>query len=608
MLRFYAITRNSSSSHLNIFPNVRPTRSRRNLDDSLLAFRGNWRTRDARRYRSSRAETRNVEAGRSHLFQPGNVPVTDETLGKLAADAARRWGDKECVVSLHQGVRLTFNEILGRADRFAAGLKRLGLERGDRFGIWAPNDVEWIIGFVAATRAGLVSVSINPTYKLNEIAYCLKKVGIKAVLSPANFKNQDYPAMLLRAKQTCPTLEHIIIYSKDHVAGTRRLADVEQLASKIEVERIAGEQDRISCHSGSNIQFTSGTTGNPKATLLSHRSLVNNARQNVLRSEIRMENKVCLNVPFFHVYGLIKGLLTMFHTGVTIVLEARSFNPTKSLDAIIGEKCDTVYGTPTMWITMLDVYHRVQPPPITLACGVTGGAIASPELFKKIRESFNFNNIKNIYGLTEVTGVIFHSMPNEKNELTDNTVGHLSDHIEVKVVDENGKTVPFGTRGELWSRGYSNMIEYYNDEEATKKSITKDGWFKTGDQFILRSDGYGQIVGRLKEMIIRGGENIFPKEIEDVIMMHPLVAEVQVIGAYDEVYGEELCACVRLRDGAKLEKEELKEFCASQMASFKIPHYVEFVTEYPKTSSGKVQKYVLKQEMERKGIIPASPN
>ncbi|KAG9432731.1 acyl-CoA synthetase family member 2, mitochondrial precursor [Apis mellifera carnica] len=199
-------------------------------------------------------------------------------------------------------------------------------------------------------------------------------------------------------------------------------------------------------------------------------------------------------------------------------------------------------------------------------------------------------------------------MPNEKNELTDNTVGHLSDHIEVKVVDENGKTVPFGTRGELWSRGYSNMIEYYNDEEATKKSITKDGWFKTGDQFILRSDGYGQIVGRLKEMIIRGGENIFPKEIEDVIMMHPLVAEVQVIGAYDEVYGEELCACVRLRDGAKLEKEELKEFCASQMASFKIPHYVEFVTEYPKTSSGKVQKYVLKREMERKGIIPASPN
>ncbi|PBC29985.1 Acyl-CoA synthetase family member [Apis cerana cerana] len=486
------------------------------------AFR-NWGTRDVpsiRRYRSSREERLGEEAGSSYLFQQGSTALRDETLGNLAADAARRWAHKECVISVHQGVRLTFAELLGRADRFAAGLKRLGLERGDRFGIWAPNDVEWIIGFVAAMRAGLVAVSLNPTYQLDEIVYCLQKVGVKAVLSPDNFKTQDYPAMLLRAKRMCPALEHIIIYSRDHVAGTRRFADVEQLASKIEVERVAGEQDRISCHSGSNIQFTSGTTGRPKATLLSHKSLLNNSGQ----------------------------------------------------------------------ITLLDVYHRVQPPPITLACGITGGAIASPEFFKKIRESFNFDNMKSIYGLTEVSGVIFHSMPNEKNELTDNTVGHLSDHIEAMVVDENGKTVPFGTHGELWIRGYSNMIEYYNDEEATRKTITKDGWFKTGDQFILRSDGYGQIVGRLKELIIRGGENIFPKEIEDVIMMHPLVAEVQVIGAYDKVYGEELCACVRVQDGAKLEKEELKKFCASRIASFKIPRYVEFVTNYPKTSSGKVQK------------------
>ncbi|XP_048261431.1 medium-chain acyl-CoA ligase ACSF2, mitochondrial isoform X2 [Bombus terrestris] len=467
----------------------------------------------------------------AHMLQHGSVPLIDEPIGKLIGTAAERWPDRECVVSLHQNIRLTFSDVIQRADRLAAGLMKLGMKRGDRLGLWGPNDVE---------------------------------------------------------------------------CGTRRFIDVEELATRIETQWVAAEQGQISCHDGSNIQFTSGTTGRPKATLISHRSVMNNSKQAAVKAELTVDHKVCLNVPFFHVFGIIKGLMCMLHAGITLVLPARSFNPVKSLEAIVREKCNVVYGTPTMWINLLDVQQRFQPPPITLACGVTGGAPASPELFKKIRKCFNFDNMKTIYGLTETTAVIFQTLPNENNELTENTVGHLADHVEAMIVDENGNTVPFGTPGELWIRGYCTMMKYWNDKEATEKTLTKDGWLMTGDQFVLRSDGYGQIVGRLKDMIIRGGENIFPKEVEDVLMTHPLVAEAQVIGAYDEVYGEEVCACVRLQEGASLRKEELREYCKGRMAHFKIPRYIEFVTEYSKTASGKIQKYKLKQQMESKRVIPTN--
>ncbi|XP_043517804.1 medium-chain acyl-CoA ligase ACSF2, mitochondrial [Frieseomelitta varia] len=548
------------------------------------------------------------EGTAAHMVQHGNVPLTDEPIGKLVEIAAEKWPDRECVISLHQNVRLTFSDVVRRADRLAAGLMKLGMKRGDRLGIWGPNDVEWLITFICASRGDFILVAINPNFQLDELNYCIQKVGVKAVISPDNFKTQDYSRMLLQVRQTCSTLEHIIIYSKDHVTGTRRFNDVEQLASRIEVERIAAEQDQISCYNGSNIQFTSGTTGKPKATLLSHSCLVNNSKQAAIRAEFNVGQKVCLNVPFFHAFGILKGLLCMFHAGLTLVLPSPSFNPVKSLNAIIREKCNVVYGTPTMWINLLDVHQQLQPPPITLACGVTGGSPASPQLFNTIRECFNFDNIKTIYGLTETTGIIFESLANESAELTNNTVGHLANHVEAMVVDENGNVVPFGTPGELWIRGYCNMMKYWHDEDATKKTITKDGWLKTGDQFVLRSDGYGQIIGRLKDMLIRGGENIFPKEIEDVLMTHPLVTEAYVIGAYDEVYGEEVCACVRLREGASMKKEELREYCKSRIARFKVPRYVEFVTEYPKTASGKIQKYKLKQEMERNGRIPTKSN
>ncbi|XP_043250084.1 medium-chain acyl-CoA ligase ACSF2, mitochondrial [Colletes gigas] len=543
----------------------------------------------------------------AHIVNGGSTPLLDKTVGKLLAETVERYPNRESLVCIHQNVRLTYSEILRRADRLAAGLRKLGLQPGDRLGLWAPNDVEWFLTFMAAARAGLILVAINSAFQMSELVYCLQKVGVKAVISPDSYRTQNYSRMLLESRRDCPSLEHIIVYSKDHVTGTRRYCDVEELASRSEVEKIAAEQDLISCYDGCSIQFTSGTTGKPKATLLSHRSLVNNTKHITVRADIQKDVKACLNVPLFHAFGISKSLI-MLHRGTTVVLESPTFNPVRSLEAIVKEKCEVACGTPTMWINMLAAHQQHQHLPIRLHAGYTGGSSAAPELFRRIRESFRCDDMKTIYGQTEATAVIFQSFRNEERSLTENMVGHVSDHVEVKVVDQNGSTVPYGTPGELWARGYNIMMRYWGDEENTKKTVTEDGWLKTGDQFILHENGYGHIIGRLKDLLIRGGENIFSKEVEDFLMTHPAVLEVHVIGAYDEVYGEEVCACVRLKENARLTKEELRDYCKGKIAHFKIPRYVEFVQDYPRTANGKVQKFLLKEEMERKGTIPATPS
>lgn len=590
----------------------------RSIRRDRLPHRGPWRrsrTTSTVKHGNGSADRGGIEkieaaggARAARLLRHGDSPLTNETVGQLIGRAEERWPSRECIVSLHQNVRLTFAEVIRRADRLAAGLLKLGMKRGDRLGIWGPNDVEWYIASLGAARAGFITVAINPAYRPAELSYCLRRAEVKAVVSPERFKTQDYPGMLLDAKQSCPELEHVIVYSENHVPGTHRFHDVESSASRIEIGRIAAEQSAISPQDGCNIQFTSGSTGNPKATLISHGSFVNNSRQAAARSELGLEQRICLNVPFFHAFGLIMGQLCVLHTGCTMVLQSRSFDPVKSIEAIAGERCDVAYGTPTMWINMMDAQRRLGGPPLKLFSGTTGGAPCSPELFRRIRETFRFDNMKTIYGLTETTAVAFQSLPGERQELTDTTVGHLSDHAEVMVVDEQGSPVPFGAPGELWVRGYLTMMRYWADEENTAKTLTNDGWLKTGDRFVLREDGYGHVIGRNKDMLIRGGENVFPKEIEDYLITHPMVAEVYVIGAHDAVYGEEICACVRLRGGARLTGEELKRYCKGQIAHYKIPRYVEFVDRFPKTSSGKVQKFLLKEEMERRGAIPGAPD
>ncbi|EZA62892.1 hypothetical protein DMN91_002608 [Ooceraea biroi] len=540
----------------------------------------------------------------AHMFHPSDVPLSNQTIGELLSEAAATWPERVCVISNHQNVSLTFSDLRRRVDTLAAGLKKLGLKKGDRLGIWGPNDIEWIITSLSASRIGLINVNINPAYQQSELEFCLRKVGIKAIVSPATFKTQNYPKMLLAVKATCPTLEHIIIYSQDHVTGTRRFVDVEALATRTEVDAIAAEQSEISCDDEYNIQFTSGSTGQPKASVLSHKNFVNNSKEAFRRAQISTEDKICLNVPLFHAFGLLMGQTLSLNAGCTIVIEAPSYNPIKTLEAIAKEKCSAMYGTPTMWVNVIETQKRLQLPTNSLRWGFIAGASSTPEHFKQIRDVLGFNNIMSLYGLTESTGVVFQGLLHDDHHLVDTTVGQLAKCIEAMVVDENGLPVPYGTPGELWIRGYANMKRYWNDEENTRKMMTQDGWLKTGDQFILHENGYGAVVGRLKDMIIRGGENIFPKEIENLLMTHPKIQEVQVIGAYDKVFGEEICACIQLCDGQEMTEKELKEYCKGKIAHFKIPRYVAFVDSYPKTGSGKIQKFRLRQQMERDGVIP----
>ncbi|XP_015591573.1 acyl-CoA synthetase family member 2, mitochondrial [Cephus cinctus] len=581
----------------------------RNLTVLSVGFRkfllAQFRVHTEKRWTSSGAS---IEKDLSYFSHPGRQPLLEMTVGQLFQESAERWPQRECIISMHQNVRLTFSDVLSRVDKLAAGFKKLGLKKGDRIGIWAPNDYQWYLSFVAATRAGIIMVGINPAYQKDEIEYCIQKVGVKAIVCPESSKRQNYAKVLLDIKQRCPTLDHIIVYSQDHVRGTRRFSDVEALASDIEVEAIGKEQSDISPGAGCNIQFTSGTTGKPKAVLLGHKSFVNNSKQAAERTELLSgQQKICLNVPFFHAFGMVQAQLASLHAGSTMVIASPFFNPVTSIETIIREKCTVTFGTPTMWVNLIDVQHRLSAPVETLFSGVIGGSPASPQLFKRIQEHLRLNNMKSIYGLTETCAIIFQSLPGELKEFTENTVGHVSDHIEALVVDDKGSPVAFGHPGELWVRGYTSMIGYWNDEENTRKTITEDGWLKTGDQFILEKNGYGRIVGRLKDMLIRGGENIFPKEVEHFLESHPGIVEAHAFGVYDDVYGEEICACIRTRNGVKLTADDVKAYGRGRVAHFKIPRYIVFVDQLPKTASGKIQKFKLREEVEAKGLVPSKP-
>ncbi|KAK0083234.1 hypothetical protein PV325_009117 [Microctonus aethiopoides] len=537
----------------------------------------------------------------SYRFYPGQLPLVDMTIGQLVDTAVEQWPNRECLVSTHQNIRMTYSEVVNRADKLAAGLKKLGLKRGDRVGVWGPNDFEWLLAFIAITRAGLIMVGINPAYQQNELNYCLEKVATSAIIAPAKFRRQEYGIMSLNAMEKCPSLKHIILWSDDYIKGAHRFRDIESLASRVEVEAIAASQNEISPNDGCNIQFTSGTTGYPKAPLLSHKSFVNNGRQTGQRCGLPYDHhKVCMNVPLFHAFGMIHGFIAGFYSGSTLVLESPTFNPKNSIETIAREKCTVAYGTPTMWVNMIDIQERLQAPIDSIRLGSTGGAYVTPMLMKKIRKVMNVERISIVYGLTESTAMIFQTVPGVNEELNETTVGRLHDHV----VDENEQPVPFGTPGELWVRGYCIMMGYWNDPESTSKTINKDGWLKTGDKFVMHANGYGEVVGRLKDMIIRGGENIFPKELESFFETHPDVLEAQVFGVHDDVYGEEICACIRLRENKKITAEEMRFYAKGKIAHFKLPRYIQFVNEFPKTTSGKIQKFMLRQQMERQGIVP----
>ncbi|XP_055692886.1 medium-chain acyl-CoA ligase ACSF2, mitochondrial-like [Lutzomyia longipalpis] len=549
----------------------------------------------------------NESGGLSYYHNYGKYPLAYRTIGQELGRIASEYGDREAFVAVQEQKRLTYDQLRLEADRLAAGFRSLGLQKGDRVGLWAPNVISWPVVFYAAARAGLIFVALNPAYEAPEMEYCLQKVGVKALVTSESFRNKSYYDALLKilpelqttspgklSSCNIPSLSHVIVDSEKNFPGVFRLSDVASMPSSEQVQEIAGLQDKIDPDSGCNIMFTSGTTGKPKAALLRHIGIVNNAIH--LGDHLNVRGKrICTQVPFFHIYGVSSTIMLGLCHVATVVIPSITFNAEQSLRTIKEERCRVVNGTPTMHVDLVRI-QREQRLDLDVDLALTGGALCPPQLMKYLKEDLGIKEVKNVYGTTENSSVSFGIHYSDENKELD-IAGQLQYHLEAKVIDAEGNLVPFGTPGELCVRGYFTMLGYWEDEAKTKEVLGRDGWLRTGDQFILYPDGYGQVVGRLKDMINRGGENIFPKEVENILVTCPQIAEAYVVGVPDERLGEELCAFVRLRDGVQtLSLEEVKEFCHGKISYFKIPRYLRIVDDFPKTLSGKIQKFKLQEQ------------
>uniref|UniRef100_A0A182TA62 Medium-chain acyl-CoA ligase ACSF2, mitochondrial n=1 Tax=Anopheles maculatus TaxID=74869 RepID=A0A182TA62_9DIPT len=456
----------------------------------------------------------------------------------------------------------------------------------------------------------LIYVGINPAYQVPELEYALKKVGVRALVASEGYRQQNYYGMVshiapelasskpgeLKSK-SLPNLSAVIIDSQKSLPGTIKFSELFELPSEQSISKVENLQSKIMPDSGVNLQFTSGTTGQPKAALMSHFGFVNNGLHIGNRNELDQKmHRLCVQVPLFHAFGMVIAIMAAISYGSTLVLPTAGFKAADSLAAIVRERCSIVLGTPTMYVDLVrrivESGAKLETPEIA----VTGGATCSPKLFADIKHTLGVRKVKTVFGMTETTAVIFQALFDETPEDVQQTVGHITDHYEAKVIDQDGHIVPFGTAGELCIRGYGTMLGYWDDEKKTRETIGADRWLRTGDQFVLREDGYGKIVGRLKDVVIRGGENIYPKEVEDFLNTYPKILEAHCIGVPDERTGEELCAFVRLKDSSDtIDRDEIKRYCEGKLAYYKVPKYVRVLNDLPKTTSGKVQKFKLAQ-------------
>nr|XP_023023625.1 acyl-CoA synthetase family member 2, mitochondrial-like [Leptinotarsa decemlineata] len=553
----------------------------------------------------------------SYIHNVGKEPLRPLTLGKLMEEIAHDHGETTAVISCHQKKKINFGEALYQADRLAAGMLKMGFRQGDMIGLWAPNIIEWYIAFLACARAGFISVGLNPLYQQKEIEYCINKVGIKGIVCGSVFKKQDFYKIL---KSVCPELSEsvpgnlqsnnlpslrtVIMISPDKMRGTQRFTDVLNMADDEGIGIVQKNQKNIKTDDPLNIQFTSGTTGFSKAAVVSHFSVVNNSFYIGRRNEFHKKRyTICVPNPLFHAYGTVVSIVSgLMYTG-TLVLPSDGYDPEKTLSALTEEKCTIVYGTPTMFVDLIEL-QKARKEKLHIEIALCGGASCSPQLFKYMLDVLKVRKVKSIYGLSEATAGAFQSLEDDDEYKSISTVGYLHDHLEAKVIDANGNIVPIGVSGELCLRGYSMFLEYYNDEEKTKEAKSLDGWLRTGDQFIFDENKYGTVVGRLKEMIIRGGENIYPKEIEDYLNTHPDIIESHVVGLPHKRLGEEVCACLRTKNGRHFTVEEIKAYCQGTIANFKIPSVLKILDSFPKTTSGKIQKNKLLRLLLNEENIP----
>uniref|UniRef100_A0A0K2UAL9 Medium-chain acyl-CoA ligase ACSF2, mitochondrial n=1 Tax=Lepeophtheirus salmonis TaxID=72036 RepID=A0A0K2UAL9_LEPSM len=539
-------------------------------------------------------------------------PLSNKTLGQIIKDGSEKFSDREAFVSIHQGIRKTFPEVYEDAYRLAEAFSNIGFKQGDMIAIWAPNCYEWYLTECASAIAGCVLVNVNPAYQKDELHYVLNKVPVKGLICPTTFKAQNYYDLISKVvpeitscnpgeinSESAPHLKSVIIIKspsnkKQEFKGTYCFQSLfESSGTSEDVAHIKSLENIIQADDMFNIQFTSGTTGLPKAVALSHFCVINNALLTGNRIGFDLKyHAINLWVPLFHTFGCVTGTLISLCYGSKLVLPSDGFDPTACLNCIPAEKCTYLFGTPTMYIAVLEAQKKLRVDVSSVELGITGGSNCLVEACKDFEKHLNMKSLMNIYGATETGPVSFIACPKDSFEVRINTVGPPLGHIEAKIVDQNGKILPVNTPGELWVRTPGLMHGYYKDQKSSKKVIGPDRYYHSGDLGMITEKGYCKIIGRLDDMVIRGGENIYPKEIEDFLLKHPRIVEVYIVGVPDDYMGEELCAWICLEEGAK--EFDLKEHCKGKIAHFKIPKYPMFVKDFPKTLSGKVKKFEMK--------------
>ncbi len=533
----------------------------------------------------------------SYVHGASASPLLGLTVGAMFQQTAETYADNTALVACHQSIRWSYAELLQQADAVADGLLALGLEPGDRVGIWAPNCAEWVVTQFATARAGLVLVNINPAYRVKELDYAIGKVGCKALIVAPEFKSSNYHEMTNQLDGArLPTLETLITLSDDPPAGFIAFSQLAASADAGTQQRLARLNAQLQFDDAINIQFTSGTTGSPKAATLTHHNIVNNALLTSERMGLGANDSLCIPVPMYHCFGMVLGTLARVSRGATMVLPSAGFDPGAVLGAIASERCTAVHGVPTMFLAELDHPDFASFDLSSLRTGIIAGAPCPVELMRRLIGEMHLKDITIAYGMTETGPVSFQTAPTDTVERKVATVGTVLAHTEVKIVDETGKLVPRGTAGELLTRGYCVMRGYWGDAGRTAEAIDASRWLHTGDIAVLDDTGYCQIVGRVKDMLIRGGENIFPREIEEFLFQHPDVESAEVIGVPDKQYGEEICAWIKLRPGHVASEQDMRDFCRDNIAHFKIPRYILFVDEFPMTITGKVQKFKMREQ------------
>jgi len=545
----------------------------------------------------------------SYVHGNSGAPLIGATIGDFLKAVAASHGAQEALIVPEQGVRWTYAELLERSDAFAAGLLSLGLRPGDRVGIWAPNCSEWTVAQFATARAGLILVTINPAYRTSELEHALKAVECRALIAATRFRSSDYIAMLRElapelnadaeelVSGRLPALRRVITLGDSVHAGCISFAAVAARATRADREALESAAADIQMDDPVNIQFTSGTTGLPKGATLSHHNLLNNGFFVGEATGIEPGSRVCIPVPLYHCFGMVMGNLGCLTHTATMIYPSESFDPASALRAIEAFRCDVLYGVPTMFIAILNQEDFANYDLSSLRRGIMAGAPCPIEVMREVASKMNMGEITIAYGMTETSPVSFQSSRDDPLELRVSTVGRIQPHLEVKIVDALGKVVPRGEPGELCTRGYSVMLGYWNDEKRTRDAIDAAGWMHTGDLATIDDGGYCRIVGRIKDMVIRGGENVYPREIEEFLYTHPEIQDVQVIGVPDPKYGEEICAWVVPKRGAALDAEEIRAFSKGRIAHYKVPRYVRLVEGFPTTVTGKVQKFAMREVM-----------